>query len=56
MVESTETQNRRAQRAYFCHGCAKDFKDLVNLNDLSTVRCPFCNSDFCEEKTSYDEA
>ena len=53
MVESSGNTNRRALRAYFCHACSKDFKDLVNLNDLTSVRCPSCNSDFCEDKTSY---
>lgn len=47
---------RRALRAYHCHACETDFKEMVNLNDLTSVKCPNCESDFLEEKKTFDEA
>ena len=47
---------RRALRNYHCHACNQEFREMVNLNDLSSVRCPHCQSDFFEEKKSFEEA
>ena len=46
---------RRAQRSYHCHACEQDFRQLVDLNDLSGIKCPHCESDFFEEKKSFEE-
>ena len=53
-MQASNTHIRRALRAYHCHACNKDFKEMVNLNDLSGVVCPNCQSDFLEEKKTFD--
>jgi len=51
-----EMSMRRAQRSYHCYGCEHNFKQLVDMNDLGSVKCPQCNGDFIEETRSFDEA
>jgi DNA-directed RNA polymerase subunit RPC12/RpoP len=55
-MEASHLQIRRALRAYHCHGCNREFREMVNLNDLQSVRCPNCQSDFFEEKKSFEQA
>jgi len=53
-MESVNQNMRRALRAYHCYACNHDFKMLVNLNDLASVRCQQCQSDFLEEKKFFE--
>jgi len=55
-MQASNMHIRRALRAYHCYGCNNDFKEMVNLNDPSSIQCPSCHSDFLEEKKYYDEA
>merc|ERR1712170_32208 len=55
-MEASNFAYRRALRAYHCHACNKEFKQMVNLNDLSDVKCNHCQSDFFEENKTYEEA
>ena len=50
------SSHRCAQRAFHCHACDHDFKQLVNLNDMTNIHCPNCQSDFLEEKKYYEQA
>ena len=42
-------------RSYHCYACENNFKQMVNMNDLSSVRCPSCESDFLEEQKTFAE-
>jgi DNA-directed RNA polymerase subunit RPC12/RpoP len=44
---------RQAMRAYHCYECKGDHKQMVNMNDLGSVRCPTCQSDFLEEQKTF---
>ena len=46
---------RQAMRSYHCYACENNFKQMVNMNDLSSVKCPSCDSDFLEEQKTYAE-
>ena len=46
---------RQAMRSYHCYACENNFKQMVNMNDLSSVRCPSCDSDFLEEQKTFAE-
>ena len=48
--------NRRAQRSYHCYACQNEWRQLVNLNDISDVTCSACSSEFFEESKSYHQA
>jgi len=55
-MEAVNHNIRRALRTYHCHSCNKEFREMVNLNDMSTVRCPNCQSDFFEEMKSFEQS
>ena len=46
---------RQAMRSYHCYACENNFKQMVNMNDLSSVKCPSCESDFLEEQKTFAE-
>ena len=46
---------RQAMRSYHCYACECDHKQMVNMNDLGSVRCPCCESDFLEEQKTFAE-
>ena len=53
-MQAPSTSMRRAQRAFHCHACNNDFKQLVDLNDMVSIECPSCNSSFLEEKKYFE--
>jgi DNA-directed RNA polymerase subunit RPC12/RpoP len=37
------------RKAYTCHVCEREFKQMAPVNDLIEVECPRCHQNFCEE-------
>jgi putative FmdB family regulatory protein len=40
---------RMVRKAYMCHMCEREFKQMAPLNELVEVECPRCHENFVEE-------
>ena len=43
---------RMVRKAYMCHMCEREFKQMAPLNELVEVECPRCHENFVEEVSS----
>ena len=44
-----DTEYRMVRKAYMCHMCEREFKQIAPVNDLVEVECPRCHQTFVEE-------
>ena len=45
-------QYRMVRKAYMCHMCEREFKQMAPVNELVEVECPRCHQNFVEEASS----
>jgi hypothetical protein len=43
---------RMVRKAYMCHMCEREFKQMAPVNELVEVECPRCHQNFVEEVSS----
>ena len=43
---------RMVRKAYMCHMCEREFKQMAPVNELVDVECPRCHESFVEEISS----
>ena len=44
-----DTEYRMVRKAYMCHMCEREFKQIAPVNELVEVECPRCHQTFVEE-------
>lgn len=47
---------RMVRKAYMCHLCEREFKQMAPVNELVEVECPTCHQNFVEEVSSASES